>query len=101
MEEERLDQHMSIAGTSLYSPKPSRVSDVHAGPSCPSTNLARLVPREKAEGNPAPPVPPSEGDFRGVPGLHVPRLAPEARKKGARLGKREDGFRASHEMVLQ
>lgn len=57
MQEERLDQRMSIAGTSLYSLKPPWISDVHTGPSCPSINLARLVPREKAEGNPAAPAP--------------------------------------------
>lgn len=80
-EEERLDQQMRIAGASLYSPKPPRVSDVRSGPSCPSTNLARLVPREKAEGDPPAPEPRSQGHF-GVAGVHVPRLAPEAGKKG-------------------
>lgn len=84
---------MNIAGASLYSPKPPGVSDVNSGPSRPSTHQGRLVPREKAEGNPAPPAPRSEGDFGGVAGVHVSRQDPEARKK------MEDDFRASHSVL--
>lgn len=86
-EEERIDLQMSIAGTSVYSPKPPRVSDVHSGPTRPSTNLARLVPREKAEGNPPASAPRSEGGFCGVAGVHVSRRAPEGPKKGAGGGR--------------
>ncbi|KAJ7419047.1 hypothetical protein WISP_56504 [Willisornis vidua] len=51
-QEERMDLQMNIAGVSVYSPKPPRVFDMNSVRTRLPTNIARLVPKEKAEDNP-------------------------------------------------